>query len=99
MKKINFRWYGLGALGIYGFGCLTNLLSQLHLVPPNFGPMLLALTLVVALILAEIWSIMFWKKARSRLSVATLTAVNLIFICNLVSSLPESTIIFNRLFG
>ena len=99
MNKVDYRWIGVGALGVFAAISLAVSSSLLRMLSPSYSSVIILLGAVVTIILAEIWGVMYWRASRSILSTTTLAMINVAILCNLIYLTPVFRIIFSRLFS
>ena len=99
MTKFDYRWFGIGALGVFAAVSLTGSASLLRMLPPSYGAATYLLGGAVSIILAEIWAVIYWRTSRDVISATTLGLLNVAIVCNLIYLVPVFMIIIHRLFG
>ena len=99
MIKIDYRWFGVGALGVFAAVSLADSTSLLRMLPSSYSAVTILLGFVATIILAEIWAVMYFRASRNIISATTLVIFNLAVVCNLLYLVPVFRIIFNRLFS
>jgi len=75
MNKVDYRWIGVGALGVFAAISLAVSSSLLRMLSPSYSSVIILLGAVVTIILAEIWGVMYWRASRSILSTTTLAMI------------------------
>lgn len=100
MIKIDYRWFGVGAMGVFAAVSLAVSTSLLRIMlPSSYSAVTILLGAVATIILAEIWAVMYWRASRNLLSTTTLASLNIAIVCNMLYLVPVFRIIFNSLFS
>jgi hypothetical protein len=98
MIKIDYRWVGVSALGVFAAVSVAGASSLLRMLPSSYSAVIFLLGFVATIILAEIWAVMYWRASRNIISTTTLAILDIAIVGNLLYLVPVFRVIFNRLF-